>query len=167
MKFQRGNHVYVEMVVEKANPATGNYTLSIPDDDDRAAKVYTDEEHVTEIPDMTVNDAWEIAKKILLYPSNGGFKTSELEEIFGRTEHLWELTPQEAKRKIEAWKESKRIKKDDIVIDKKGKQCVVSLDENDTCTVIYPNGTTDIYQKKELKATGKTFPISQILKGLE
>lgn len=165
MKFQRGDHVYVEMAVERANSAIGKYTLSIPDDDDRAAKVYADEDHITEIPDMTVNDAWEIAKKILLYPANGGFNASELEEIFGRTEHLWELTPQEAKRKIEVWKESKRIKKDNVVVDKEGIQCIVSLVVDDMCHVVYPNGATNAYPKKDLRTTGKTFPISQILKG--
>ena len=33
-----------------------------------------------------MNEAWEIAKKILLYPAHGGCNATELEEIFGRTE---------------------------------------------------------------------------------
>lgn len=67
------------------------------------------------IADMTAEEAWEIAKKIMLYPQHGGFNAAELEEIFGRTEHLWEMTPQEAKAKIEAWEEANKIKVGDEV----------------------------------------------------
>lgn len=74
------------------------------------------ESYIVPVPEMTAEEAWEIAKKILLYPSHGGFNATELEEIFGRTEHLWEFTPQEAKAKIEAWEAEKEIKVGDEVV---------------------------------------------------
>ena len=76
------------------------------------------EENIVAVPGMTAEEAWEIAKKILLYPDHGGFNATELEEIFGRTEHLLELTPQEAKAKIEAWEAVKEIKVGDEVVPK-------------------------------------------------
>lgn len=62
------------------------------------------------IADMTAEETWEIAKKVFLYPSQGGFNTTELEEIFGQTEHLWEMTPKEVKSKIEAGKLQRRLR---------------------------------------------------------
>lgn len=76
------------------------------------------ESYVVPVPEMTADEAWEIAKKILLYPVHGGFNATEREEIFGRTEHLWELTPKEAKAKIDAWEAEKEIKIGDEVVPK-------------------------------------------------
>lgn len=81
--------------------------------------IWIGEEDIQPYPQMTAEEAWEIAKKILLYPAHGGFNATELEEIFGRSEHLWELTPQQAKAKIEAWKSEKEIKVGDEVAHKK------------------------------------------------
>lgn len=80
-----------------------------------ARVIYVRAEDVLPAPDMTAEEAWEIAKKILLYPSQGGYNSGELEQIFGRTEHLWELTPQEAKARIEAWEAEKEINVGDEV----------------------------------------------------
>ena len=52
-------------------------------------------------PDMTAEEAWGISKKLFADYSN-----SELDEIFGKGwpyPKLMELTPHEAKAKIEAW----------------------------------------------------------------
>ena len=74
------------------------------------------EDNIVPVTDMTAEEAWEIAKKILLHPAHGGLSSTELEEIFGRTERLWELTPQQAKAKIEAWGNEKEIERGDEVV---------------------------------------------------
>lgn len=81
-------------------------------------KIHIREDDIVPVPDMTAEEAWKILSKILLYPANGGYSAKELEEIFGTTEHLWELTPQEAKAKIEAWEAAKEIKVGDEVVPK-------------------------------------------------
>lgn len=63
--------------------------------------------------DMTAEEAWEIAKNLFVEYSN-----IELDEIFGKEWSflkLMELTPQEAKAKIEAWEAEKEIKVGDVV----------------------------------------------------
>ena len=111
--------------------------------------IYVREEDVLPIPDMTAEEAWEIAKKILLYLIQGGYNSGELEEIFGRTEHLWELTPHEAKAKIEAWEAEKEIKVGDVVRVTLGK-----LDEGETDTAlitwVHENNWYDLIMKNGL-----------------
>lgn len=71
-------------------------------------------------PDMTAEEAWELAKKLFADYSN-----IELDEIFGKGwsfPKLMELTPQEAKAKIEAWGVEKEIKVGDIVRPKTTKE---------------------------------------------
>lgn len=76
-------------------------------------ELFTDAEGILPVPDMTAEEAWEIAKKLFADYSN-----VELDEIFGKGwsfPKLMELTPQEAKAKIEAWEAEKEIKVGDEV----------------------------------------------------
>ena len=115
---------------------------------------------------MTAEEAWEIAKKILLYPAHGGFNATELEEIFGRTEHLWELTPQQAKAKIEAWEAEKEIRVGDVVDICGDKGIVTSFGtDGDTIHVLYLDGIVNSYRKdKDIKKTGRHIDIEGLLK---
>lgn len=111
MEYSVGDEV---MVKAKITSVLGTaYTA-----DCSSGNFYLKNEDILHEPQMTAEEAWELAKKILLYPAHGGFNATELEEIFGRTEHLWELTPQEAKTKIEAWEQEKKIKVGDEVAPK-------------------------------------------------
>ena len=124
------------------------------------------EDDIVPVPDMAAEEAWEILKKILLYPANGGYSEKELEEIFGRTEHLWELTPQEAKTKIEAWEAVKEIKVGDVV-DVCGDIGVVTSfgTDGDSIHVLYLDGIVTSYRKdKCIKKTGRHIDIDGILK---
>lgn len=120
-----------------------------------------------------MNEAWEIAKKILLYPAHGGFNATELEEIFGRTEHLWEMTPQEAKAKIEAWKEEKEIKVGDVVTVGGGDITFICTKDNSNgdytkCHLVAGDGS--VYEdcdKFDCQKTGKSINIGEILKEID
>lgn len=75
------------------------------------------EDNIVHVQGMTAEEAWEIAKKLFADYSN-----VELDEIFGKEwsfSKLMELTPQEAKSKIEAWKAGKEIKIGDEVVPKR------------------------------------------------
>lgn len=117
------------------------------------------EENIVAVPDMTAEEAWEIAKKILLYPDH------ELEEIFGRTEPLLELTPQEAKAKIEAWEAEGEIEVGDVVDICGDKGIVTSFGtDGDRIDVLYLDGIVNSYRKdKGIKKTGRHIDIKGIL----
>ena len=75
--------------------------------------IYVREEDVLPVPDMTAEEAWEIAKNLFADYSN-----SELDDIFGKRwsfPKLMELTPHEAKDKIEEWEAEKEIKVGDEI----------------------------------------------------
>ena len=128
------------------------------------------EENIVPVPSMTAEESWEIAKKILLYPEHGGYNSSELEEIFGRTEHLWEMTPQQAKSKIEAWEAEKEIKVGDVIF------VTYNQSINGVVTNIYGKDEKKLYvlrddgssgvlaYTKSIKKTGRHIDIEGLLK---
>ena len=131
------------------------------------------EDDIVPVPETTADEAWEIAKKILLYPDHGGFNATELEEIFGRTEHLWELTPQEAKAKIEAWEAEKEIKVGDEVAPKRdpnSNECkfvVTKKDDKDGIISGFSVFGGDVFSGRDIKLyqkTGRHIDIDGVLK---
>lgn len=128
-----------------------------------ARVIYVREEDVLPVPDMTAEEAWEIAKNLFANYSN-----SELDEIFGKGwsfSKLMELTPQEAKAKIEAWEAEKEIKVGDVVI-RCGESCIVTNESRDDgfYDVLFKDGTTGAYQRSSLKKTGRRIDINGLLK---
>lgn len=128
-------------------------------------KIHIREDDIVPVPDMTAEEAWKILSKILLYPANGGYSAKELEEIFGTTEHLWELQPQEAKAKIDAWEAAKEIKVGDEVDICGDKGIVTSFGtDGDRIHVLYLDGTVTSYRKdKCIKKTGRHIDITGLL----
>lgn len=79
----------------------------------KARSIALRESDIIQNPDMTAEEAWEIAKNLFANYSN-----AELDDIFGKGwsfPKLMELTPQEAKARIEAWEEEKEINVGDEV----------------------------------------------------
>ena len=152
-KYEVGDEVLVK--VRMVRDSAFGYALETYDDQLFTAK----KDEVIPVPDMTAEEAWEIAKKILLYPDH------KLEEIFGRTEPLLELTPQEAKAKIEAWEAEKEIKVGDVVDICGDKGIVTSFGtDGDRIDVLYLDGIVNSYRKdKNLKKTGRHIDIKVIL----
>ena len=158
MKYKVGDEVLVK--VQIVEDGIYGYGLKTPDGILFTAK----RDSVLPIPTMTAEEAWKILSKILLYPANGGYSAKELEEIFGRTEHLWELTPQEAKAKIEAWESAKEIKVGDVVERDGDIGVVTNIFENGFSNVLLENGETRVYQLIRLKKTGRRIDITGLLK---
>lgn len=83
-------------------------------------KLRCNEEDLFELPkpDKTyeegLNDAWELAKKIAMEKSNGGFDSYEIVKIFGFNDMdaiFMEYTPQEALAKLKAYEEAQETEK--------------------------------------------------------
>lgn len=136
-----------------------------------ARVIYVRAEDVLPAPDMTAEEAWEIAKNLFANYSN-----AELDEIFGKGwsfPKLMELTPHEAKARIEAWEAEKEIKVGDVVRVTLGK-----LDEGETDTAlitwVHENNWYDLIMKnglgwtyvngERIKKTGRHIDIDGILK---
>lgn len=115
--------------------------------------------------DMTPEEAWEVARKIL--PIQGGLSSDELEEIFGSSdavEIIKKFDQREAKVKIEVWEKSKEIKIGDIVEYKEGTRAVVlDLEFEETATVYTENGCVEEPGRKTLKRTGKNVDIQNLI----
>ena len=107
-------------------------------------------------------DAWKMAKKMFLYPHEGGYSSEELEEIFGRTEHLWELTPQETAAKIAEWESRQAICVGDLVRAEFGYGVVTNV-HKEYCYVLWIDGSSGCKEKKFLTKTGHTIDIAGLL----
>ena len=129
----------------------------------KARSIALRESDIIQKPGMTAEEAWEIAKNLFANYSN-----AELDEIFGKGwsfSKLMELTPQEAKAKIEAW-EAKQIKVGDEVDICGDKGIVTSFGtDGDRIHVLYLDGIVNSYRKdKDIKKTGRHIDIDGLLK---
>ena len=150
-KFKVGDEVLVKARIVEDGPfvyglAADKYFVEVQKD--KVISAYS----------ITAEEAWELAKKILLYPDH------ELEEIFGRTEPLLELTPQEAKAKIEAWEQEIKIRVGDVV-DHNGEIGIVTNtdDTEGFYNVLYGNGSTSAHDRRNLKKVGRHIDITGLL----
>lgn len=115
----------------------------------------------TKTYEMGLSDAWELAKKIVLPKTEGGFSYEETREIFGVGDYIINLkkfTAEEALAKIEAYEKEKEIKVKTIVETNDGshKGVVTRVRDKGDFFVLWDNGTSDTYEKHEVKNTGKT-----------
>lgn len=113
---------------------------------------------------MTAEEAWELAKKLF-----SEFSESQLNEIFGEWwnfSKLMELSPQEAKAKLEEW-ENKQIQVGDVCKMMECSCVVTQVDEIDNqYVVIWDDGNTDkipFDAPLKLTKTGKHIDIQAVL----
>jgi hypothetical protein len=117
-----------------------------------------------------MNDAWELAKQILYGIDKQLIEIfdKKVEPRFFDLTHKRDIinchTPQEAKAKMEKWRESKKIEVGDVVELTVGTKCVVTAIRNDIA-----DGFTEVGYSfydlplDELKKTGKHIDIKAIL----
>lgn len=116
---------------------------------------------------MTAEEAWDIAKKLF-----SEFSESQLNEIFGEWwnfSKLMELSPYEAKAKIEGW-EINHIQVGDVCVFGEKSKMVVTKVSHSHCYGVYvehPNkasiGEGGLFQTDKLHKTGKHIDIQSIL----
>lgn len=114
-----------------------------------------------------LNDAWECAKKVLC---DSGCNLVELEDIFGN--HTIDgifntYTASEAIDAIEKY-ESERIKVGDEVKYRSVVGVVLEHDDNSTSVMKTNGNVSTIYNKRDLKKTGRHFPqIEELLQKMQ
>ncbi len=169
-EYKVGDKVLVEARVVRKEKRIGEYQIKINSYTDDSwvekEKIYPLTAKDTNIPTKTyedgLNEAWELAKKLFLYPHEGGYNSTELEEIFGRTEHLWKLSPQEAAAKIAEWESRQDIHVGDLVRVGFGYGVVTSV-HKENCYVLWTDGSSGCRDKKYLTKTGRTIDIAWLL----
>lgn len=113
-----------------------------------------------------LNDAWELAKKIVLGIKDGGFDSNRVMDVFGFTPYyvLREFTVAEAIAKIETYEKEKEIKVGDVVSD----NCsfgLVTRKEGGLLYVMMADGSCGEDEEPESwHKTGKHIDIEGILK---
>ena len=121
-----------------------------------------------------LNDAWELAKKIVLSEIDGGMSAKEFYNIFDKNmadeDVLKKFTPQEALAKLEAYEKSKKeveekFKVGDIVTFEDGtKGMVMDIDAVDNFAIFTDNGCIEAWIGQErVTKTGKHIDISALL----
>lgn len=138
--------------------------------------LFTEEkDEVIPVPDMSAEEAWEIAKRICTSDYDGCdnvFSRNDLNEIFGNPDYskiMNSFTSQEAKDKIEAWESEKEIKVGDEVDICGDKGIVTSFGtDGDMIHVIYLDGIVNSYRKdKDIKKTGRHIDVEKLLQLLK
>ena len=114
---------------------------------------------------MTAEEAWEIARKIVCDLSEDA-----LLRIFNTTDRelvLLTESPEEVKAKIEAWEN--RLKVGDVVeyVGVEGKAVITKLySDTELCEAMMEIGKTGTYNIRNLRKTGKTIDIQSLLEQL-
>lgn len=131
-------------------------------------------ENLLPIPDMTAEEAWDIARKIVLLEDEGGISAKDMVHMFGvkfPRDIVREYSVQEVKTKIEAWEAEKEIKVGDVICVSLGNEgesdyaLVTCVHENDWYDLIMKNGLGWTYvDGDKIRKTGRHIDISGILK---
>lgn len=118
-KYNIGDKVYLEGKISEYDGNDNTYHVKYSDYCERSQTSCWIKEEVLHTMDDAynkgLNDAWELVKKIVGSPSDGGYTCNELVEIFGIVNKsiLNAYTPQEALAKVKEYKD--KIKVGDVI----------------------------------------------------
>jgi len=112
-------------------------------------------------------EAWELVQRLMLREDQGGLPQEERKKIFGHDANIiMDNTYAEAAEKVKAWEESKKIKRGDVVRDRKNPDDfgdMVVIEEHNACEknirVVYGNFCTRMFAEGDLVKTGRTVSI--------
>ena len=169
-KYKVGDKVVMEItdkveVMEEPNYILSDATVVNQGYIDKAAEPLST--YIEQARAEGQNEAWELAKKIVLQPINGGYKRSEFEEIFGCgyiSDIFEKYTYPEAATKVSQWEKAKEeIKVGDVVSHEEKYGVVIS--EGIICFRGFTDdGTPFEWYKERCTKTGRHIDIDSFLK---
>ena len=169
-KYKVGDKVVMEItdkveVMEEPNYILSDATVVNQGYIDKAAEPLST--YIEQARAEGQNEAWELAKKIVLQPINGGYKRSEFEEIFGCgyiSDIFEKYTYPEAATKVSQWEKAKEeINVGDIVSHEEKYGVVIS--EGTICFRGFTDdGTPFEWYKERCTKTGRHIDIESFLK---
>ena len=163
--FKVGDKVYLECEVCRIDKSDNTYRLKHKDwDGEYSITSFVKDKalHPTdEAYNKGLDDAWELAKKIVLPDHLGGYIVDELKDIFGKNTFAT-LTAQEAFAKVKAYEEERNeIKVGDLVTIKGGIsdfESIVTKVSGRVVNRLFGDGSCDGHADKEdLVKTGKHY----------
>lgn len=165
--FNVGDKVFLECEVREKDMSDDTYRLEYKDYSDGYSITDFVKDKVLHSDDEAynkgLNDAWELAKKIVLPDHLGGYTGDELKDIFGKNTFaslMNTLTPQEALAKVKAYKEEcSEIRAGDVVRFKDGyNESIVTKIDGHFIYRLFRDGSVNGYAiKEDLMKTGKHF----------
>lgn len=114
-----------------------------------------------------LNDAWELAKKIVMGVEDGGFDSQEVIDVFGKNRYysFKDFTAEEALAKIEAYEKKESVCVGDVVECNGFKGVVLHFFHNGSLNIVYENGIIEtLTSAQECKKTGKHIDIKSLLR---
>lgn len=122
--------------------------------------------------DMTVEEAWELTRKITFLDKDGGFDSSYFGKVFSGMNkgQVFELSPYEIKERIEKYDKEHEILVGDIVADKEDIRYFV-LDEdlhngNQIFHLLSENGCVECMKRSLLRRITRTNYVEQLIDSL-
>jgi hypothetical protein len=165
-EFNIGDKVYLECKVIRKDMSDNTYQLKYRNWHSGDSNTNFVEGDVLHTPDEVynkgLNDAWELAKKIVISEEDGGYSLEELRNIFGYGDFesiLKVFTLQEAHAKVKAYEERNEIQKGDVVR-LKGLSCkaiVTRVTKTNMCLLFKDGGCSLGCYKEDFKKTGEHF----------
>lgn len=164
--FNIGDKVFLECEVCRIDKSDNTYRLKHKDwEGEYSITSFVKDKalHPTdEAYNKGLDDAWELAKKIVLPEHKGGYTADELEDIFDKrtfTSLMNTFTPQEALAKVKAYEERNEIKVGDVVTTKGSVfESIVTKVSGRVVYRLFMDGSCDVHANKEtLEKTGKHF----------
>lgn len=166
--FNIGDKVFLECEVKEKDMSDDTYRLTYEDCSDGYSITDFVKDDVLHTPDEAYNkgldDAWELAKKIVLPDHLGGYTVDELKDIFGKNTFaslMNTFTPQEALAKVKAYEEHNEIKVGDVV---RSKGCnvegIITKISEIKIYRLFKDGSCDSIStkvKEDLEKTGRHF----------
>lgn len=164
-EFKVGDKVYLECEVREKDMSDDTYRLTYEDCSDGYSITDFVKDDVLHTPDEAynrgLNDAWELAKKIVLPDHLGGYTVDELKDIFGKGSFaplMDTLTAQEALAKVKEYEGRDEIRVGDVVkLSYSYIESIVTRVSGDIIYRIFSDGSCDVIGKEDLVRTGKHF----------
>lgn len=177
MKFKKGEKVLVEGEVIEGR-GWDLYDVSFGDSEDDTLTVgpkgiYSISETINNCDyNKGANDAWELARKIVLPESDGGYSDTKIQKIFGDYSRSYQILKhksfEEASNWVERWEEE-RIHVGDLVhLSPFDKGVVTGVDDDtDTCYLVWSNGVCERADSSVLTKIGKLDSTQEFLKQIK
>ena len=122
---------------------------------------------------MTVEETWELAKKLTFLDKDNGFDSGYFNTVFKgmNKSQVFELSPYEVQKRIDTYEKENEICISDIVVDKDGiKYIVLDEYENNVLKIFYllsENGCVERIKQSLIRKSVRTNYIKQIIERLE
>ena len=172
-EFKVGDKVYLKGEISDYDARDNTYCVKYYNYCGLSEITYWVNDDVLHTPDELynkgLNDAWELAKKIVEDSDKGGYTVEELAKIFGTgLPHrvFATFTSQEAFAKAKEYEERNEIRVGDEIKLESGRLGIVTYADETSASALLKDGRSVAFCVEFCSKTGKHYDIESILNGL-